>query len=68
MIWWSGKIENRIILRTPQIAGRITNVCYEPLQHERDPFPSDPYFVNGGNTSRTAATLNAEWGSVTQGS
>ena len=32
---WETKIEPRIILRTPQLAGRIQNVLYEPLQHVR---------------------------------
>lgn len=46
-----GVIRPRLILRTPQIAGRITDVRYNPLQHERTPFPGDDtYFVNGGDT------------------
>ena len=54
---WESKIEPRIVLRTPQIAGRITNVCYEPLQHPRDPHPDDPYFVDGGETDRPSPSL-----------
>lgn len=42
------KTEPRIILRTPQLAGRITNVQYNPLQHPDDPLPSQDYHVNGG--------------------
>ncbi len=46
-----GVIRPRLILRTPQLAGRIQNVRYNPLQHERTPFPGlDNYFVDGGDT------------------
>jgi hypothetical protein len=41
----------RLLLRTPYLAARITNVAYTPIKSERSPFPSDPYYVNGGNTS-----------------
>lgn len=62
---WLVKIEPRLILRTPQLAGRLTNVMYCPLQHERDAQPDDPYYVNGGNsTGRSMATLHADWGVV----
>ena len=47
----SGTIRPRLILQTPQLAGRITDVRYNPLQHERTPFPGDDtYFVDGGDT------------------
>lgn len=60
------KIEPRIILRTPHLAGRLTNVQYCPLQHERDVRNSDPYFVNGGvSTGRPQNTLYSDWGQVT---
>ena len=55
------KIEPRIIIRTPQIAGRITNVEYCPMQHPRDPQPDDPYFIDGGVTSPPAPSLWADW-------
>ena len=55
------KIEPRIILRTPQIAGRIQNVCYCPLQHPRDPHPDDDYFVDGGVTERQPPSLFSDW-------
>jgi hypothetical protein len=58
-------IEPRLILRTPQLAGRVTNVAYQPLQHTRDPFNDSAYFVDGGNTSgRTAPSLWSDWGAV----
>lgn len=55
------KIEPRIILLTPHLAGRVQNVRYAPLQHSRDPFPADPYFVDGGQTSRTGPSLFSDW-------
>jgi len=58
---WVTKIEPRVILLTPQLAGRIQNVRYAPLQHTRDPFPSDAYFVDGGETSRVGPSLFSDW-------
>ena len=58
---WLAKIEPRVILLTPQLAGRIQNVRYAPLQHTRDPFPADDYFVNGGQTSRPGPSLYSDW-------
>ena len=55
------KIEPRLILLTPQLAGRVQNVRYAPLQHARDPFPTDPYFVDGGETSRVGPSLFSDW-------
>lgn len=46
------KTEQRVILRTPQLAGRIDNVMYSPLQHLRDADPESPYFVDGGVSLR----------------
>lgn len=55
------KIEPRIILLTPQIAGRLTNVQYCPLQHERDAHPDDNYFVDGGVTERVGPSHYSDW-------
>lgn len=56
-----GKIEPRIILRTPQLAGRIQHVRYSPLQHLRSPFEG-PYFQKGGSESyNTPPTYYSEW-------
>lgn len=60
-VQWLTKIEPRVILLTPQLAGRIQNVRYAPLQHTRDPFPGDPYFVDGGETSRAGPSLFSDW-------
>jgi hypothetical protein len=50
-ISWQAKIEPRVILQTPHLAGRLNNVVYCPLQHSRNPLPGDPYFVDGGVTT-----------------
>lgn len=60
-VQWLAKIEPRVILLTPQLAGRIQNVRYAPLQHTRQPFPADPYFIDGGETSRTGPSLYSDW-------
>lgn len=46
------KSEPRVILRTPQLAGRLTNVAYTPSFHEREPFTDSTYFEDGGKTDR----------------
>jgi hypothetical protein len=48
----SVKSEQRVILRTPQLAGRIDNIKYVPVQHFRSPYPDDPYFKDGGVSMR----------------
>lgn len=56
-----GKIEPRVILRVPQLSGRITDVKYVPLQHFRSPFQDDDYFVKGGVPERSAPEYYSEW-------
>jgi hypothetical protein len=46
------KVEPRVILRTPQLAGRIDAIKYSPLQHGRDTDPSSSYFADGGASLR----------------
>lgn len=53
------KTEQRILLRTPQIAGRLTDVRYIPYVHERDWATDGTYFVNGGSTSQAKTTYSA---------
>lgn len=57
----SVKSEQRIILRTPQLAGRIDNVLYEPLQHLREIQPDSPYFADGGVSTVADETSYAVW-------
>lgn len=47
----------RLILRTPYLAARLTNVVFSPIKLERSWNPSDPYFVNGGNTTYPAPSF-----------
>jgi hypothetical protein len=45
------KTEPRVLLLTPYIAGRITNIRYTPRVHERDWDPDGTYYVNGGTSA-----------------
>lgn len=54
-------ITPRLILRTPQLAGRLTDVVYVPLQHTNDPLPSQYYHVSGGVGGRASASPYSEW-------
>lgn len=56
------KTEQRIILRTPQLAGKIQNVKYAPLQHLRSSDPTSPYWADGGLSLRnTDDSFSAVW-------
>lgn len=57
------KTEQRIILRTPQLAGKIQYVKYTPLQHLRDSDPSSSYFHDGGLSVRPDGTRYSVWNS-----
>jgi hypothetical protein len=46
------KMEPRLLALTPYLGARLTNVRYQPLSHDRDPFTDSAYFVNGGSTSQ----------------
>lgn len=56
-----GKVEPRVILKTPQIAGRIQNIKYSPLQHLRSPFDDSPYFAKGGNEEYPGPSWYTQW-------
>lgn len=61
-VQWLAKIEPRIVLLTPHLAGRIQNVQYCPLQHTRTPFPGAPYNFDGGvSTARPGPSLFSDW-------
>lgn len=62
-IQWLAKIEPRLIMRTPFLAGRINNVSYCPFEPVRQPYPTDPYWVNGGRTNRNdfPPSFYSEW-------
>lgn len=54
-------IKPRVILRTPHLAAKLTNVGYCPVLHTPDAFPDDPYYRNGGVENRTAPAYNSNW-------
>lgn len=58
---FQAKVEPRLILRTPWLAARLQNVVYCPTLNLRQPFPDDPYFVDGGKTSRVGPSYYAVW-------
>ena len=60
-IVWQAKIEPRLVLRTPWLAGRLQNVGWCPLQTPPQSFPDDPYFRDGGETSRSGPSLYNPW-------
>ncbi len=56
------KTEQRVVLRTPQLAGRIDAIRYRPMQHLRDAFPTSPYHMDGGVSIRaTGVNPYAAW-------
>lgn len=57
----SAKTERRVVLRTPQLAGRIDHVLYSPLQHLRESFADSSYLANGGVSTRAATSFNSVW-------
>jgi hypothetical protein len=44
------KTEPRLLLLTPHLAARLTNIRYSPIAHVRSPFTDSSYFSNGGRT------------------
>lgn len=57
----SGKVEPRILLKTPQLAGRLNHVLYTPAQHFRVHDQDSDYFYKGGVAYRTAPSYYSEW-------
>ena len=55
------KTEQRVILRTPQLAGKIQKIKYTPLQHLREPYPESSYFADGGVSVRGSSWGRAVW-------
>lgn len=56
-VQWQAKTQPRLVLETPQLAGRLTSVRYWTLQHESDPNTTSGYHQDGGGTSRTGPSL-----------
>jgi len=55
------KTEPRVVLRTPQLAGKIQNIMYSPLQHLRSYDPDSVYNFDGGVSLAPASTRFAVW-------
>lgn len=55
------KIEPRVVLRTPQLAGKVQNVLYTPLTHLRDAEPSSQYWLDGGVSLRSYTAGSHVW-------
>lgn len=55
------KTEPRLILRTPWLAGRLNHVCSTSFQFPRQPFPNEPYYVNGGVTATQGPSYYSLW-------
>lgn len=56
------KTQQRVILRTPQLAGRIDAIKYTPLQHLRESYPDSPYNFDGGVSLRdNEPSYSAVW-------
>lgn len=49
------KTEPRLLLLTPYLAARLTDVNYTPLEHERQYDPAASYYKDGGRTEFTGA-------------
>lgn len=51
----------KLVCLAPQLGGRLTNVAYEPLQHEREAYPDSSYFFNGGVTETAPVKFYTGW-------
>lgn len=56
---WVAKIEPRLRLLTPHLAGRIQNVSYCPIKPYRSDDPDSAYFANGGRYSANFAQYDS---------
>ena len=55
------KTEQRVILRTPHLAGKIQFVKFSPLQSLRSPMPTSEYWMDGGVSIRDNGQKFAVW-------
>jgi hypothetical protein len=61
----NAKFSPRLRMRTPQIAWRINNVAYSPLQHFDSWDPNSVYHTDGGVTQGQNQKYYAPWATVT---
>jgi hypothetical protein len=57
-------VEPRLVLRVPQLAGRLARMKYCPFMHESSALPGDVGFYNQGVTANATPTYYGEWGAV----
>lgn len=79
-LWWSkpntnvciqlGSVhEERVVLLTPHLCGRLINVAYNPLQHAPDTFRDQLYYDLTGNSERPVMPdLYSDWNVAGPGS
>lgn len=48
------KTEPRLLMLTPYVAARYSDIRYAPIEHVRSPFTDSAYFKDGGNTGYAA--------------
>lgn len=53
--------EQRVVLRTPQLAAKIQRVKFSPMLPTRTPYQDDKYFLDGGVSMRGKDTYQAVW-------
>lgn len=59
---FQARIEPRLIMRTPWLAGRLNDVQYAPYATPRQPFPDDPYYTEpGGVDSQPGPSYYKPW-------
>jgi hypothetical protein len=59
--WFRARIEPRVLLHTPHLAGKIQRLVVSPMSHIESPYPDSPYHVNGGLSVRPVETLFTPW-------
>ena len=53
--------EQRVVLRTPHLAGKIQKVKYSPILPTRSPYQDDIYFLDGGVSMRSKDVYRSVW-------
>lgn len=61
---WTVDWSPRLLMLTPQIAARIQNVAYQPLQHFRSADPASSYFANGGRLNSPTTQFYTAYGNA----
>lgn len=57
----AARTEMRVVLRTPQLAGKIQRIKYVPLQHLREAYPDSQYNFDGGVSVRGQSGAFSVW-------